>query len=237
MNALPNEAYTQEVTISPFNCGDGSEEGKIWFRVVDKATVESAKQQAFLRDEESFLARNQCERQEVLPDGHCFRRSIASILFGMGSDTPDVLKQVLYVLAAGLKMYSDELHAMALKYSGQDSFGYSCRKRANLLRGIDCSQRCPQPEWGGGKYGCDNFVLAKLLNGRVIITTQNEPTLSVYNSNFEVSVESVSTFSLKPGDIPLSHVWGYKHFEPYIRKRNFVYNTLFPLFFPCCYPS
>ena len=61
------------MTIGSLNCGDGSEEGKIWFRIVDKATVESVNQQAFVRDEMSFLARNQCQRQEVLQDGHALQ--------------------------------------------------------------------------------------------------------------------------------------------------------------------
>ena len=234
MNPFTDKAYMKDVTIGSFNCGDGSEEGKIWFRIVDTPTVESVNQQVFVQDEMLFLARNQCERLEARPDGHCYRRSIASILFGLGSDTPDILRQVLHVLAAGLEMYSDELDTMAFKFAGEEDFSFKnyCYERAKLFRRIDCSQRCSKQEWGGGLYGCDNFVLAKILNGRVILTNENMPTLYVYNSNFEASAESVSTFSLEPGDIPLSHVWGYQHFEPYIRKRIFFYNSFIPPFFP-----
>jgi hypothetical protein len=51
MNPFTDKAYMKDVTIGSFNCGDGSEEGKIWFRIVDKPTVESVNQQVFVRDE------------------------------------------------------------------------------------------------------------------------------------------------------------------------------------------
>jgi hypothetical protein len=45
MNPSTTQAFTQDVTLGPSNCGDGSEEGKIWLRIVDKAIFASKKQQ------------------------------------------------------------------------------------------------------------------------------------------------------------------------------------------------
>jgi hypothetical protein len=214
------------VTLGPCNCGDGSEEGKIWFRIVDKASFASEKQRIFQRDEKAMLARNHCVKGEVRGDGNCHRRCIASILFGKGADTSEKIKQVQYVIAAGLEKYSDDLAAMALKFAADDNFGAYCLARAKLLRSIDSTKDCSRDEWGGGEHGCDNFVLARALNGRVVISTPGQPTLHVYNANFDLTDEPIAHFILRPGDIPMSHVWNGIHFEPYIRQSNFL--LLFP---------
>jgi hypothetical protein len=137
---------------------------------------------------------------DVDGDGHCQRRCFASLLYGMGADTPETLRQMQYVLAGGLEKFAGKLDAMVAKFAQQDNFKDYCLSRAQLLRGINSSQPCSSHEWGGGEHGCDNFVLAALLKGRVIMSTPNTPTLTVYNSNFEATVESISEYILQPGD-------------------------------------
>ena len=179
INPSKKNAFTQDVTLGSSNCGDGSDEGKIWFRIVDKANLALAEQQLFLRQEAEMLARNHCVKEDVLGDGQCHRRCFVSLLYGLGSDTPEKLRRMQYFLAYGLE-FAGELDAMVLKYSKQDNFRDYCRGRAELLRGIDSSQPCGRHEWGGGDYSCDNFVFAALLKGRVIMTTPNNRTLHVY---------------------------------------------------------
>lgn len=233
INPYKKNASTQDVALGSSNCGDGSDQGKIWFRIVDKANLASAEQQLFLRQETEMLARNNCVRGIVRGDGHCYRRSLLCLLYGIGSDTPEKLRRMQYFLADGFEKFAGKLDAMALKFAKVENFSDYCLGRAELLRGIDSSQPCDYHEWGGGDHGSDNFVFAALLKGRVIISTLNHQTLHVYNSNFEVTEEPISSFILVPGDFLISWVWGGTHFIPYVQQGHLVDISMlhvFPLF-------
>jgi len=229
-NPSKKNAFTQDVALGPSNCGDGSGDGQIWFKIVDKATLASCAQQLFSRQEKEMMTRNHCIKEDVAGDGHCLRRSLLCLLYGMGSDTPERLRQLQYVLAAGLETFAEELDALAAEFGGEEHFKDYCATRAELFRGIDSSQPCPRNEWGGGEHGCDNFVFAALLKARVIISTPNNTMLHVYNSNFKVTEVLISDLILCPGDFFISHVWGGLHFIPYVQQGNLVDVSMFPLF-------
>jgi len=218
INPLTRDAFTKDVALGPENCGDGSKEGTCWFRVVNKADHQKSLYEVFYREEKAMLQRNLLIKDEVRGDGHCYRRALLTVLYGKGSDTPTKLREMQLVLALGLEMYADDLDAMALEFSKSSGFGTYCRSRADLLRGIESSIPCPRSEWGGGDYGCENFVLARLMSCRVLISTPMTSCFCVYKGKekFEVRHERVSDYEHLPGDIVISHVWDGTHFIPYI---------------------
>ena len=174
-----------------------------------------------------MLTRNSCIKSDALGDGHCLRRCFLILLFGKGGDTPERLRQLQYVLAFGLIKFREELNKMVVKYAKEENFQDYCIERADILRGIDSSKPCSRHEWGGGEYSCDMFVFAALLRGQVVMSTPNKPNLHVYSSNFEVTEVAISEYMLRPGDIPVSWVWGGSHFIPYIRQGNLLYTCIY----------
>ncbi len=108
--------------------------------------------------------------------------------------------------------------------AADDNFGAYCLARAKLLRSIESTKDCSRDEWGGGEHGCYNFVLARALNGRVVISTPGQPTLHVCNANFDLTDEPIAHFILRPGDIAMSHVCNGIHFSSPLRLREYAHN-------------
>jgi hypothetical protein len=208
------------------NCGDGSDNGKIWFRVVNRAQAAAVRCAIFAREEKAMMEKNFLTQQQVSGDGHCHRRALLTNIFGKGSDTPTRLRQIQELLATCLENCADELDAMVFKYAHQAGFGDYCRSRANLLRQIDSNVSCSSNEWGGGDYGCDNFVMAKVLGNRVAIITENISEVSIYNGNFVLTSEALSAFQRRPGDCLLKWVSNGTHFTPYVVQGDIGPRTL-----------
>ena len=56
-----------------------------------------------------MMERNCLQKWKATADGHCYRRSLLTIIFGIGSDTPEKLQQFQYIIAAALVEYASDL--------------------------------------------------------------------------------------------------------------------------------
>jgi hypothetical protein len=220
MNPATSAAVTKDVALGSHNCGDGSSDGQIWFRVVNKADLEAARQVTFVRDEKIMMKNNDCAKVDVAGDGHCHRRAWLVSVLGKGSDSPMRLRQLQSILAVGLEDCSQQLDELAVTFAKENGFKEIVLRRSDMLRRIDSSKECSREEWGGGDHGCDNFVLSTLFNSRILISTPNSPCFHVYNPNFMISEQPIRDYVMAPGDVPMSHVWSSTHFVPYVRQGD-----------------
>jgi hypothetical protein len=94
LNPFSSKAYTMDAALGSENCGDGSDNGKIWFRVVNRAQAGAVRCAIFAREEKAMMENFFLTQQQVSGDGHCHRRALLTIFFGKGSDTPTRLRQI-----------------------------------------------------------------------------------------------------------------------------------------------
>ena len=214
------------VVLGPDNCGDGSEEGKCWFRVVNKKAFAAAAQKAFTKDENTLMVKYCLTKGKALDDGHCYRRALLTIIFGIDSDTPERLQQFQNIIAAALDEYAEDLDKFVGDYKEPGvSFEHYCRRRANTLRQCNSKAECKEDEWGGGENGCDNLVIARLFQTRVVLTTPGQAEVTVYNGigEFKVTEVLLSKFEYLPGDLVLSWVCHGTHFIPYLWRGSLCF--------------
>ena len=223
VNLSTGQACTIQANLGSENCGDGSDDGKRWFRVVSKEHHAAALFEKFSEEERAMREKNLLTKLRVRGDGHCQRRAFLASLFGPGADTPERLRQLQQIIASGLEKYAPDLALLAFDFPKESGFDFEnyFRARAALLRALDSTTPCPLSAWGGGKYSCDFFSLAKTFDNRLVVIDPRALGMHIYTSKFKVHDSRIYDYTREPGDFVVYWEDNGTHFSPCVAQGAF----------------